>query len=185
MRRGAIGVAAAVLAAFLAGFAVTRHVLESDVPVAQRETTHVFVTGSQSLRLLKSGWSWPEPAGTWSVGPVAEMEFPLGVIPISDVVLSISARSISIPGHPGTQKVRMIVNGERLSTLRFNTEEDIVDGKVTVPQGLIDGSKPLQIKFEIATPVSPRQTLSRNDDRLLGFNLHQIVARYVPREFVQ
>jgi hypothetical protein len=177
--------ACCLIIASVVGFFATSHLVEKrKVPPFTRETAHVFVAGSQSLALLRDGWSWPEAWGTWTSGPVAQLDFPIETRPIGNVVLAIYGRSMSPAGQPGGQLVRVKVNGEELGTLRFNNEDEIIGGKIEVPERMVRVGHPLRVVFEIARPTSPKEVLMSADERKLGLALHRIAARYVPSEYV-
>jgi hypothetical protein len=127
--------------------------------------------------IFGAGWSDPEPAGRWTDGPVASLQ--LRLTPPEIGVLQVTAHAFRPPDSPPLA-VTVTVNGTEVAHWVFADEaEHVLDAPV--PSSLVGPDDLLQIKFAIADPRRPSETLPDTPDtRLLGLSVCRITVGRPP-----
>lgn len=91
--------------------------LDLDLPRLRRGERVTFAIGGTGAALVRSGWSWPEDHGRWSVGPASEIVF--AVAPDEAVTrLHLQLRA-ALGGQRDAQDVEVSLNGIILGTVRL------------------------------------------------------------------
>jgi hypothetical protein len=169
-----LGMAVGTIVGFLA---VTRWLERAPPPLETANVRVVFAAGNQGIRLLGKGWASPESWGIWSIGPTAELAIQLEHMPADNVDLRLEARAF--PHLPNNmQRVNVVVNGSRLSTLEANTEGILRGPPISIPAKVAAASRPMRIVFEITRPSSPKDLNLGQDTRQLGIGLMGISLEY-------
>jgi len=124
----------------------------------------------EGIGFLLSGWSTPEPWGTWSDGDSAAILLGLPALPKSDLALSIEGSAFVSDKHP-TQEVEVLVNRRSVESLKYTMPSRVVR-VVKIPRELAsqnDGR--LLIQFEFKNPKSPAELGLSGDGRRLGLGI--------------
>ncbi len=169
-----------LVALFLAGlafFGTSSFLQEKSLEAKRRLWTESFPKGGSGTWLLRKGWSAPESWGTWSEGPLAELDWPLRDQPLSDLSMWIDGRIYPFFEEPA-QSVRVLVNGTYVATLTRNFEGGLYGAKFKIPLAVATARKPMRVTFEIARPTSPKSLANGSDTRLLGIGLKSIEIEY-------
>lgn len=120
---------------------------------------------------ILTGWFAPEEWGTWSSGETSFMHLVMQSTPKKDLELLIGSQAFLAPNHP-TQEVEIIVNGEKVGTLKYSLEFNGGVRKITIPKALVLKDKgDLFIQFRIKNPKSPAELGLSADSRKLGIGL--------------
>jgi hypothetical protein len=132
-----------------------------------------FDSASMSRSYLGRGWSTFEPAGVWSDGPVAELEFrvltqPAGALDVHFLLTPFCSRR-----RP--QRVTVKAGDSELGAWDFPDKGKRVPGwhQVTVPLHLMTGGE-VHLQLHIQDPHSPQQAGTSDDSRALGVMLHEM-----------
>lgn len=132
---------------------------------------HAFGNG-QLAHILTSGWSSPEPWGTWGVGPSHTITLTtdgtsrrLGV----DIDLHVFAWEAQ-----AERQVDVFVNGRPADLISVTTAKSFASLSLeTLAQEVATGT--LSIEFRPRTVAAPKDVLpASNDGRTLGVGLHRI-----------
>ena len=141
-------------------------VLSTDAPPLD------VVAGNDSVAALSSGWSMPEPWGTWSEGPRSLLSVRLrGRASHVELTLSPFVRQ----GQP--LEVRVSLDGQPHETLQLADPEPRAY-RIHLPAGAAtqDGERTVRIRLEYARTWSPRALGQSNDTRQLAVALRQVRA---------
>jgi hypothetical protein len=141
-------------------------VLSTDAPPLE------VVAGNDSVAALSSGWSMPEPWGTWSEGPRSLLSVRLrGRASHVELTLSPFVRQ----GQP--LEVRVSLDGQPHETLQLADPEPRAY-RIHLPAGAAtqDGERTVRIRLEYARTWSPRALGQSNDTRQLAVALRQVRA---------
>ncbi len=131
-----------------------------------------FCATGDGRRLLTSGWSAPEPAGTWSVGERATLLVDAGDEAV-DLTLTcqafvprgLGARTVEISTRPGRGTRRITFRSQRVRRIELR---------------LPASAEPVEIVIRIPGPISPSSLGGSEDARRLGLRLIQAEIR--PRQ---
>ncbi len=133
-----------------------------------------FGVGGDAQPALRTGFSAPEPGGTWSVGRESELRLPC---PAQNrpVWLEIEAACLTAPPHLVSRPVGVSVNGVRLADLDAGEQ---IHAHVLVPAGLLASD---ELAVTIHTPVhpSPHCLGLSGDRRELGVMARRVAVRDV------
>lgn len=143
---------------------------DPDLPVLSVDRVYVygekisFAAGGDSYRFTTSGWSQPEPTGTWSDGVAASLTLRL---PAAKRPLRLSAKlSANIkPPVVDAQFVHVYVRGEKIATWRV---ADAAVFTALIPRQFVHSGGVVNIDLHIPAAVSPQQIGSGADPRRLG-----------------
>ncbi len=126
--------------------------------------------------LLKHGWSQPEAWGTWTEGPTATIEIPLGTP--TPQLIQFEANVLLSPTHV-KQDVDVLVNGIRSAQIRL-TAESQGRFEIQVPPAALatsDGDHPLRLEFHLPDAMSPKDIGRGEDSRRLAIGLISLTLR--------
>ncbi|MBA2432453.1 MAG: hypothetical protein H0V56_10130 [Chthoniobacterales bacterium] len=129
-----------------------------------------FARGGDSHRFRASGWSDPEPGGTWSDSTAASLAIRL---PATEVPVRLLARlrgHVHPPGVP-SQPVHVYVRGEKVAL--WDVAKMSVYSAV-IPQELIGGGGVISLDFHIPGAVSPAALGTSSDHRRLGIECREL-----------
>lgn len=136
-----------------------------------------FQTGGNATEYLSSGWSLPEPRGTWSEQNVATLKIPLSSIPDRRLVLDINANAFLAEHHP-VQDVEVYINGVFIKNLRYILSSPGGVRSVDLPRSLnLAASENIEITFIFKNSIMPSELGLFNDNRHLGFNISYLELR--------
>ncbi len=149
---------------------------DPDLPVLSVDRVYVygekisFAAGGDSYRFTTSGWSHPEPAGTWSDGVAASLTFR---VPATKRPLRVSAKlSAHIkPPVVEAQFVHVYVRGEKIATWRV---ADAAVFTALIPRQFAGSGGLVNIDLHIPGAVSPQQIGSGADSRRLGIQCSEM-----------
>lgn len=128
---------------------------------------HPVARGEPAAQWLYSGWSGPEPWGTWTDGSKATVLIPL---PEKGVVRGITLEMTAYSSRPtNSQGLRLSIAGKllwqgRIPAGKKSTIEVPLDAKA-LTSGVV------QLDFEIDRPQSPKDNGESIDARMLGIGL--------------
>lgn len=123
-----------------------------------------FATGGDSHRFRTTGWSDPEPSGTWTDGPAASLVFRLNA---AEGPLQLTAKlSPNIrPPRLDAQLVHVYVRGQKIATWRVAGLDTF---SAIIPRSLVGGGGIVTVDLHIPGAVSPQELGSGADGRRLG-----------------
>lgn len=113
-----------------------------------------------------NGFAAPQENGVWTDGNSAAIHL---TIPIaqSDLKLTAVVEPFLVPNATPGQAVKIFANNELIGDWEFTTKESSTR-ECSIPQRLLaDGSR-LDLRFEIASPASPKSLGLADDGRNLG-----------------
>jgi len=152
------------------------------VPKLTAGETHACAMGMSGSLMLATGWSVPEPWGTWSEGPVAKI-----LLDLSDISFAKGAtiEFDTMPFLPSSlimQRVRVSTNDSAIAEWIFSQDE-MAQGWKAVPRSIrievkdfgLEGR--VVLEFTIEKPVSPQEAGLSQDTRKLGFAITHFAAR--------
>ena len=142
--------------------------------------TFGFSSGLGRNSLLLSGWSAPEPWGTWSDGPIATLDVPR-VWPEQGSLLLVFEVSVFLAPRQGldAQTVLVSANGRFIGTLRLIGSETRM--KVIIPSALVNGDAgKLVLRFDFPTAASPSDLGLSPDGRRLAVGLKSLTVQPAP-----
>jgi hypothetical protein len=124
-----------------------------------------------------AGWSYREPWGTWSDGPVALVLLQLSRTPESDLEVLIEGNAFVADRHP-TQEVYIFVNGQYVKRLRYDEESRGGVREIDIPRALAVGNNDaLLMRFCFKNPKSPAELGLSADRRRLGLGIVSLELR--------
>jgi len=171
-----LSLAVAIVLGLLVGFSVGLWVLpESNAAVnsAKRLITLDFVAGSPDIKFLKSGWSGPEPSGTWSIGRRAEINLSIRD-QSGDVKITLEGVAF-LPPHLDPQEVRVEANGVPIGEMTFTSKNKEIPHQFTIPRAVVARSQGyVVLAFVIERTLSPADVGQNTDGRKLGINLRKL-----------
>lgn len=141
----------------------------------ERGQTISFDSSSKGAGYLLDGWSWQEPWGIWSDGPVADMILPLSFD--DPQRLLVEAHAFVKPSHP-EQDVEVWVNGvlEASTRLSISAENRIEVSLSDAARRKIRKPGFLHLRFRFADAASPQDIGENSDNRRLAIGLLSVTA---------
>jgi hypothetical protein len=128
-----------------------------------------FTQGGDGDPALRTGWSPPEPWGTWSEGPAASLRLKLPVDAGSTGALDAQvAAFLGTSGKP--QVIEVIVDGAPVATWML-TDAEPSWHRIPLPSDTVRNGGTVTISFHIPTARSPASEGMSADNRLLGLGL--------------
>lgn len=155
---------------------MTRQCFET-APPSERgldlDQTLAFGASDDGPLYLKSGWSRPEPWGTWSISTSARVVIPIADnLPNGRLAIEVVAQGFVSP-QSALRVVRASVDGRTHATMTFTPENAVI--LTTMPVDAATLSKRfIEIRFDVADPVSPAQLGLSPDRRSLGVGIRSI-----------
>lgn len=130
-----------------------------------------FTAGGTGQGYTVSGWSAPEPGGTWSDGAASVLAMRLADPEARDLTLRIEGDVFVNQKHPHLT-LGISVNGRELKQLAYRAPQGRVAETLTLPGALVAAGKGvLVIRFTYRAPASPQVLGLGDDDRWLGLKL--------------
>jgi len=129
-----------------------------------------FRAGSPDLARLVSGWSNPEPWGTWSEGDAAELRIDMDP-GAGDLALILAGNPFVSAAHP-RQRVRVLLGGTLLAQLDYANGSDNAERRIAVPRALAAAAGGhARLRFEFEDASSPAAIGQSADPRRLGLGI--------------
>jgi hypothetical protein len=135
-----------------------------------------FSRDGDGIRLLNSGWSTPERWGTWSEAKEASLLLGLSSVPANGAWLTAGIHAFVNERHPNLT-VNVVVNGVPVGRWSFNAGQPNQEPGVRIPVAVLKKQRPVEILFQISTPVSPLELGLSGDGRPLGIGLKWMQLR--------
>lgn len=135
-------------------------VLRTDLPLPFDDQP-----GNNSREIKIGGWYSPEKDGTWTLGPVATLQFKLAGVSHGPLVLKLRGRGFTLGGND-QQNVTVVCQGIPLRELKWNA--DMAADIVFVPVELatkLRASDECIIELQIARPLVPANVRPNSADR--------------------
>ncbi|TMJ01372.1 MAG: hypothetical protein E6G97_15925 [Alphaproteobacteria bacterium] len=129
-----------------------------------------FRGSGQSDDYKLAGWSDPEPWGTWTDGPAASLEIPIGFDPQGAVRMTCVASGF-VPPSRAQQVAHVVVNGEVVGHWTFKPGEASQPRHAIIPADVVARQTPLRIDFLIGDPTAPLDLGLSEDSRRLGIGI--------------
>jgi glycosyltransferase involved in cell wall biosynthesis len=138
-----------------------------------------FSLGGNGALMLGRGWSVIEPWGVWSIGPRAELTFPIAAKFHGPMVLQLSGSVFSPP--------RTLSIAVKLGTcILLERKLTATDGRLAVDLPPLeietaDSARNLQIIIGISKGKTPMEAGVCPDPRRVGFGLERLIIRVIER----
>lgn len=139
-------------------------------------------SGGEALKFMGSGWSLPEPGGTWIDGRSAALEFKLAVkredmAKVKKVQFEMLLLGRLENGAGRKQHITFMVNGAAVSYFMVSADTQVYT--VEVPGHIFGGEASTRIRFvcDHANPVL-NETGKVIDARKLGLRVSSLIAYY-------
>lgn len=135
-----------------------------------------FGAGGSGLAYLGKGWSAPEAWGVWSDGPRAELSLPVDLRERSELGLAFQVGAY-MPLDRSEQRVEVWINDVSSAVWQLAATPAPGWRELRVPPQALQaagGSLRLEVRFEIASPSSPKARGESDDARQLGLALHRV-----------
>ncbi len=148
--------------------------LRDIVPGLPLESEVRFDAGGTGVAYLGNGWSAPEAWGVWSDGPRAELSLP--VDPRGRMELGLACEvGAFVPLDRSEQRVEVWINGVSSAVWQLEATPGWRELRVP-PQALQPAGATLwlSVRFEIASPSSPKARGDSDDARQLGLALRRL-----------
>ena len=131
-----------------------------------------FRENSIDSHFAVSGWSEPEPAGTWSIGELAKLILPVGATRADKIAMSLKITPF-IPLNKKNQNFIVSVNDETVLVEQFEHRgPETVYTEFACPGNIRNGM--MNITFKILNPGKPSKNNESQDSRNLGIMLHSV-----------
>lgn len=132
--------------------------------------------GQEGTFALLSGWSQPEPFGTWTDGSSPTICFIVEDTPETYQQLQLNFELIPFLAFAHTeQQIKVFINEHHVETWLFNGTESTEEKRTIIfLKELLDESKIITIRFQISSPISPSSLGLSNDTRQIGLGLISI-----------
>jgi hypothetical protein len=183
-----LSLAVAIAVGVLVGAGVGLWVIPDSIATvnsAKRLISLNFAVGSPDIQLLKSGWSDPEPWGTWSIGRRAEIGLSIKD-QSADVMITLEGVAF-LPPPLDPQEVKVEANGVPIGEMIFSTNNKELPHQFKVPRAVIARSQGyVVLAFVFPRTLSPADVGQGADNRKLGIGLRKLKfldARFPPRYF--
>ena len=132
-----------------------------------------FKAGSEALAYLLSGWSTPEPWGTWSDSTSSMIFLPIKAKEVDSIFIEFNAL---ISPFNLSQRVEILVNGIRASSMTIRESPVIVEVKPP-DAARLDSFPGIKIEFLLPDAARPRDIGIGDDGRTLALGLLAITLR--------
>lgn len=129
-----------------------------------------FKAGGNGTVLLGEGWSWPQQAGTWTIGQRSELRLPP---PRTPGVHTLRLRMIPciLPDRAERQRLTALLNGIEIARQEF-TREDEYEVACVLDDGMLRADAENVLVLEHPDAAAPAGVLEGSkDERELGFRL--------------
>jgi phosphoglycerol transferase len=127
-----------------------------------------FGQGGDSDRFKVRGWSGTEPEFTWTEGKSAVLQF-TNVPPGHPLILKVTANALTF------DPIVVHANGQKVA--KWQITSAVGEHTASIPMGVVDNTKRLQIEFWFSKPVSPKSIGLNADTRILGLCVFDLVLQ--------
>lgn len=127
-----------------------------------------FGQGGDSDRFKVRGWSGTEPHATWTKGKSAVLQFS-DVTPGHPLILKVTANALTF------DPIVVYANGQKVAEWQMTSA--VGEHTASIPMGVVDNTKRLQIEFWFSKPVSPKSIGLNADTRILGLCVFDLVLQ--------
>jgi hypothetical protein len=131
-----------------------------------------FTTGGDSADYTLSGWSEPEPWGTWKQGKRASIHLSIESPIKSSALLTVQSTAFLMATH-SLLLVTIFCEGIFIGEWYINNGE-LASRNLAIPASAIVERKDLHLEFRIANSVSPASCGESADHRLLGLGVTKL-----------
>jgi hypothetical protein len=138
---------------------------------------YTFSSGSNGTSLLVSGWSSPEPWGTWTDGKTAKISFRVRSRSRNYMKLTIQGNE-HLPKISKSLKIEYYLNNSKIGLKEFSNLNVGSDTVFTVTDKILLQSSLYTLTFKIINPVSPLSDHLSGDSRELGFGITGLKIDY-------
>jgi len=144
-------------------------------PAVETGQTVGFAQSERPRRYMVSGWSVPEPWGTWSTGGRARLRLRAVLRGSPPNFLNLDVGAFCTRELP-EQRVEVLVNGRAAASLRFDLETgETSKVAVPIPEEVWDGANGVvEIEFRTPDAKSPDELGLSADTRVLGVRLKRL-----------
>ena len=143
------------------------------IPVYGVGTLLDFSAMGNARPYMLFGWSSPEAAGTWTLGPEAALLMRLAA-PHGDQLELTADVAPFLTGDHRNLDVEVMVNEQIVDRWRFTSREERRTKRAMLRDAIGDGTRPLTIRFRVGEPMSPASLGLSSDSRPLGLYVHTI-----------
>jgi hypothetical protein len=138
----------------------------------------VFGTGGNALSHQKQGWAAPEKGGTWCIGQKAELVLPL-VPGEGDLLLEFILNPFAYPPFLVRQKLEVMANGTKIGETMVQGDSAVA---FRVARELLGAAREVRVTLVCPNAARPADLRASDDGRLLGFQVQEMMAIWVPPE---
>ena len=121
-----------------------------------------------SDRFKVRGWSGTERKATWTEGKSAVLQF-TNVPPGHPLILKVTANALTF------DPIVVYANGQKVAEWQITSA--VGEHTASIPMGVVDNTRRLQIEFWFSKPVSPKSIGLNADTRILGLCVFDLVLQ--------
>jgi len=133
-----------------------------------------FGTGATGVSFLRTGWSTPERAFTWSVGTESVLELPAIADEGASLIVQLLLRPFVVAERLPSQRLELTVNGQAVGACDLQTNAIVEFELPTNPER---ADAPITLTLGVPNAAAPRPLTGAEDDRVLGICLERIIIR--------
>jgi len=142
-----------------------------------------FTKKRKVVYLSRSGWSFPENTGRWTVGNLASLYLVVKDAIVSDLTLQLRCIPMLNNKHPSLES-SLSVNGREIGNVVYKLSDQVAPHgtyahEFVIPYGLIKTSELTRIDLRIKNPVSPSAIKKSKDKRILGMMVKTMTLKPV------
>jgi hypothetical protein len=130
-------------------------------------------TTSAGNPVMLSGWSYPEPHGTWSLGKTSSLQMRISRWAAKEIGIRFKGYVFLTNIHK-EQVIYVYVNSKLIDVWTFNYPSVDFDKWLTLHSNIINADSIIKIDFLMTNAISPRQLGLSADTRLLGISLNSV-----------
>jgi hypothetical protein len=144
----------------------------ADVVPVLTTTPLSFARGANGANALVSGWSEPEPWGTWSVDREATIDLALGATTGRPAALELRFRTVPVPGGQ-PRVVECAAGGRMLHRWEFSETDHEGTRLIQLP-GDVSANGHVDLTFVNINARSPKELGLSDDQRPLGIGIESL-----------
>jgi glycosyltransferase involved in cell wall biosynthesis len=137
-----------------------------------------FGLRGDAVRHQALGWSMPEPAGTWTDGPTAELWLRIGTPIAHDLLLTAEVSAFVSTGNPAqhvpAQHVGVSANDVALAEWSFGVADEWRVETIVIPRVVASARAPLRLRFAVRFPGMPQAADTPANHRALGIRMRRL-----------
>ena len=135
-----------------------------------------FTSGGWSALYADHGWYAAEPAGTWTLGPLAILTLPFERPADGTLDATVELTPFLVPQLP-SRVVRVKIDDRVVATWTLKLGEGRQVRKMELPAGLVANKAQIVLSFEIENAVSPYALYISSDWRPVGIMVHSLTVQ--------